>query len=72
VPCAQPGDAVAEPKPFEHPQPVRRQRHPGPDLGQPRCLLVHLDVDPGLRQRERHRGPADPAADDHCPQRHFL
>ncbi len=33
---------------------------------------MHLDVDPGPHQRNRRRDPADPAADNHCPQGHAL
>ena len=72
VPRAQPPDPLADPEPVQHPQPVRRQRHAGPDLGQLLRLLIHLDVDPGPRQRDRRRGPADPAADNYRPQRHAV
>jgi hypothetical protein len=33
---------------------------------------MHLDVDPGPRQRNRRRDPADPATDNHRPQSHVL
>jgi hypothetical protein len=33
---------------------------------------MHLDVDPGPRQRNRRRDPADPAADNHRPQSHVF
>ena len=42
------------------------------DLGQLPRLLVHLDADPGPRQRHRRRDPADPPADHHRPQSHAL
>ena len=70
VPRPKPLNSVADPELFQHPQPVGRQRHTGPDLGQLLRLLVHPHVDRGPRQRDRRRGPADPAADDHRPQRH--
>jgi hypothetical protein len=70
VPRAQSGDRIADVEPFQHPQPVRRQRHSGPDLGQPRRLLVHAHVESGPRQRNRRCGPAEPAADHDRPQCH--
>ena len=72
VPRAHPPDPLADPEPLQHPQAVRRQRHPRADLGQLLRLLMHLDVDPGPRQRHRRRDPADPAADNHRPQRHVF
>ena len=72
VPGAHPPDPVAYPEPLQHPQAVRRQRHPRADLGQLLRLLIHLYVDPGPRQRNRRGDPADPAADNHRPQRHVL
>ena len=64
VPRAQLADPVADPEPVQHSQPVRRERDTGPDLGELPRLLVYPHVDPGLRERERRRDPADPAADD--------
>ena len=72
VPGAHPPDLLANPEPCQHPQAVRRQRHARADLGQLLRLLMHLDVDPGPRQRDRRRDPADPAADNHRPQSHVL
>jgi hypothetical protein len=72
VPSARPSDSLPNPEPFQHPQPVRRQRDPRADLGQLLRLLIHPDVDPGPRQRHRRRDPADPAADHHRPQSHVL
>jgi hypothetical protein len=72
VPCAHSPDPVADPEPLQHPQAVRCQRHARADLGQLLRLLIHLDVDPGPRQRHRRRDPADPAADHHRPQSHAL
>ena len=70
MPRAKTRDLFADPEVVQHPQPVRRQRHAGPNLGQLLGLLMHLDVDPGPRQRHRRRGPTDSAADNHRPQRH--
>ena len=72
VPRAHPPDLLANPEPCQHPQAVRRQRHARADLGQLLRLLMHLDVDPGPRQRHRRRDPADPAADNHRPHSHVL
>ncbi len=72
VPRAHPPDPAADPEPLQHPQPVRRQRHARADLGQLLRLLVHPDIDPGLRQRNGRCHPAQAAADHHRPQRHAL
>ena len=70
VPDARPPDPLSGAEPLQHPQAVRRQRHTRADLGQLLCLLMHLDVDPGLSQRNRRRDPAETAADNHRPQSH--
>jgi hypothetical protein len=72
VPGAHPPDPLADPEPLQHPQTVRRQRHPRADLGQLLRLLIHPDVDPSPHQRNRRSDPADPAAGNHRPQRHAL
>ncbi len=72
IPGAHPPDPLTDPEPLQHPQAVRRQRHPRADLGQLLRLLIHPDVDPGPRQRNRRCGPADPAADNHRLQGHVL
>jgi len=41
------------------------RRYPRADLGQLLRLLIHPDIDPGPRQRNRRRDPANPAADNH-------
>jgi hypothetical protein len=65
-------DPFANPEPLQHPQAIRRQRHTRADLGQLLRLLIHLDVDPGLRQRDRRCHPAEAATDNRRPQRHVL
>ena len=72
VPRAKTPDPLADPEVIQHPQPVRRQRHAGPDLGELPRLLIHLDVDPGAGQRDGGGETAYPAADNHHPQRHAL
>ena len=72
VPGAHSPDPLANPEPLQHPQAVRSQGHARADLGQLLRLLMHPDVDPGPRQRNRRCDPADPAADHHRPQGHVL
>ena len=55
---------LAEPEPPQLARAVGRQRDRGADLAQLVRLLVDLEADPALAQREREDQPTDPAADD--------
>ena len=57
-------DLLAEPEPPQLARAVGRQRDRGADLAQLVRLLVDLDADAALAQREREHQPTDPAADD--------
>ena len=59
--------AVLDPDRAQHPHRVGVQRDPGPDFSQLGRRLVHPDLDPRPRQRDRRREPADAAADDRHP-----
>jgi hypothetical protein len=66
-PLGPPGDlphAVLDADRAQHPHRVGVQRDAGPDLLELGRRLVHADLDPGPRQRDRRRQPADAAADD--------
>ncbi len=56
--CGPQADAVDETRA------VGRQRDGGADLAQLGGLLVEVDLDAVLAQRQRERQPADPGADD--------
>jgi hypothetical protein len=70
IPDADTFDAVANPQLLEHPQAVRCQRYARADLGQPLRLLMHLDIDAGLRQRNSRGHSASTATDNQRSQRH--
>ena len=57
-------DLLADPEPTQLACPVSRQRDGGTDLAQLVRLLVDLEADPALAQREREDQPTDSAADD--------
>ena len=57
-------DLLAEPEPPQLARAVGRQRDRGADLAQLVRLLVDLEADPALAQREREDQPTDAAADD--------
>jgi hypothetical protein len=49
------GQFRAEPETKQEPRGIRPDIDSGTDLGQPACLFVHLDVEPGLQQADRGR-----------------
>ena len=51
---------------LQDPARARGDLQPGADLGQRRRLLVDLDVDPFVSQRQRRGHAADAAADHDC------
>src|SRR5205823_1823480 len=57
-------ELLADAKRVEHARAVRRELHAGADFLQLRSLLVDIDVDAVLEQRQRGAQPADAAAGD--------
>jgi hypothetical protein len=73
---ASPGQLLGQPEPMQHPGGVGAEVDAGTDLAQHRRLLVHLDVNARLQQRQGGAEAADAAADDGhrdpvrgCPRR---
>jgi hypothetical protein len=61
---AGPGQLLGEPEPVEDARGVRADLDAGADLAQRRRLLVHVDVEAGVQQRQRRAEAAEAPADD--------
>jgi len=65
-------EPLSEAEAAQHARRIGRHVYPAADFGQFRRLLINLDLEPGLQQRQGRGQPANAAAYHRHPERHIL
>ena len=65
-------EPLSEAEAAQYARRIGRHVYPAADFGQFRRLLINLDLEPGLQQRQGRGQPAYAAAYHRHPERHIL